>query len=230
MLHRKRHARVAHTQPDECLLERAGHTGAVARREIPRRRRDDLVAGDAPLADRQPVPEAATRGFELATLYPQASALGLLAGAAWDAKPLLRTSAQSWTELGHIPKAGEAAAAIRFDADAGEIRGPLDLGFALSRLSPSPAKREQRAAALGDADFLSNAYLGNGGNREFGQRLFNWLLADDALIEVPDRGAPDRSLDLSQRGLGTISVGFLVALPLLLLAAGGFIAWRRRRR
>ncbi|MFO1516697.1 MAG: Gldg family protein [Lysobacterales bacterium] len=174
--------------------------------------------------------QAATRGFELATLYPQASALGLLAGAAWDAKPLLRTSAQSWTELGHIPKAGEAAAAIRFDADAGEIRGPLDLGFALSRLSPSPAKREQRAAALGDADFLSNAYLGNGGNREFGQRLFNWLLADDALIEVPDRGAPDRSLDLSQRGLGAISLGFLVLLPLLLLAAGGLIAWRRQRR
>ena len=32
-------------------------------------------------------------------------------------------------------------------------------------------KREQRAAVLGDADFLSNAYLGEGGNRALGDRL-----------------------------------------------------------
>ena len=57
------------------------------------------------------------------------------------------------------------------------MRGPLDLGFALSRLSPRPDRREQRAVVIGDGDFLSNRFLGNGGNRELGQRVFNWLLA-----------------------------------------------------
>lgn len=175
-------------------------------------------------------PQAITRGFDLTTLLPQASALGQLAGAKWQMQPLLRTGQQSWSETGHIPKAGEDAASIRYDADAGEIRGPLDLGFALTRLSASPAKSEQRAVAIGDADFLGNAYLGNGGNREFGQRLFNWLLLDDALVQIADRGAPDRTLDLTQRGLAITSFVFLLGLPLLLLATGGAITWRRRRR
>ena len=112
---------------------------------------------------------------------------------------------------------------------AGEIPGPLDMGFALSRLSPSPAKKEQRVVAIGDGDFLSNAFLGNGGNREFGQRVFDWLLADDAMIDLPDKGAPDRQLQLSQTQLGVIGLGFLLVLPVLLLAAGGWIWWRRKR-
>lgn len=175
-------------------------------------------------------PHAVTRGFDLITLLPQAAALGQLADPRWDVKPLLRTGAQSWTETGAMPKAGETSETIRFDADAGELRGPLDLGFALTRLSPSPAKREQRAVVIGDGDFLSNSFLGNGGNREFGQRLFNWLLQDDALIEIPDRGALDRELRLGQTGLGMLSFGLLVGLPALLLATGAAIRWRRRRR
>ena len=175
-------------------------------------------------------PNPITRNFDLTTLLPQSAALGQLTGARWDMKPLLRSGAQSWTETGAIPKAGENAANVRFDADNGEIRGPLDLGFALSRLSPKPGQHEQRAVVIGDGDFLSNSFLGNGGNREFGQRLFNWLLADDALIEIADRGAADRELALGQNGLAMISIGFLIVLPLLLLCCGGWIWWRRRRR
>ena len=172
---------------------------------------------------------AITRGFELTTLLPQAAALAQLGAARWDVKPILRSGAQSWSEIGKIPKSGEAVT-IRYDENTDEIRGPLDLGFALSRLSPRPDRREQRAAVIGDGDFLSNSFLGNGGNREFGQRLFNWLLADDGLIDVPDRGAPDREIHFSQTGLSVLGIGFLVGLPALLLGAGGVIWWRRRRR
>ncbi len=117
-------------------------------------------------------------------------------------KPILRSSDKSWNETGHIPKVGEAADTIRQDADAGEIPGPLDLGFALSRISPRPDKREQRVVVIGDGDFLSNSFLGNGGNREFGQRVFDWLLGDDDQIAVPDKSAPDRVLALTQTQLG----------------------------
>lgn len=145
-------------------------------------------------------------------------------------QPLLRSGAQSWNETGAIPKAGESGATIRFDPDTDEMRGPLDLGFALSRLSPRPDRREQRAVVIGDGDFLSNRFLGNGGNRELGQRVFNWLLADDALIEIPDRGAPDRLIQLSQTRLAMIGLGLLIVLPLILAAIGIVTAWRRRRR
>lgn len=174
--------------------------------------------------------QAITENFVLTTLFPQPAALAQLAGAHWDMKSILRSSAKSWNETGHIPKAGEAADTIHQDADAGEIPGPLDLGFALTRLSPRPDKREQRVVVIGDGAFLSNSFLGNGGNREFGQRVFDWLLGDDAQIAVADSSAPDRELTLSQNQLSAISLVFLLALPLLLAASGMLIWWRRRRR
>jgi gliding motility-associatede transport system auxiliary component len=175
-------------------------------------------------------PHAITKGFLLTTLLPQPAALAQLADPHWDLKPILRSSDKSWNETGRIPKAGEAADTIRQDADAGEIPGPLDLGFALSRISPRPDKKEQRVVVIGDGDFLSNSFLGNGGNRELGQRVFDWVLGDDDQISVPDKSAPDRTLSLTQAELGVLSVVFLVALPLVLAASGMLIWWRRRRR
>jgi ABC-type uncharacterized transport system involved in gliding motility auxiliary subunit len=175
-------------------------------------------------------PHAITKNFLLTTLLPQPAALAQLADPAWDVKPILRSSDQSWNEIGHIPKAGEAADTIRQDADAGEIAGPLDLGFALSRISPRPDKREQRVVVIGDGDFLSNSFLGIAGNRELGQRVFDWLTGDDDQIAVPDKSAPDRALAMTQTQLGVLSVVFLVALPFVLAASGMLIWWRRRRR
>ncbi|GAB2537317.1 GldG family protein [Rhodanobacter koreensis] len=180
-----------------------------------------IALGDYP-------PQAITRGFTLTTLFPQVSALAQVTQAGWAVKPFLRSSAQSWTEFHPIDNAKPSD--IRFDATAGELKGPLDFGFALSRLSPSPDKSEQRAVVIGDGDFLSNTFLGNGGNHALGERVFDWLLGDDKLVDLPPRGAPDRLIEISQAGLNTISLGFLLVLPLLLLLIGGLIVWRRRRR
>ncbi|KQX96334.1 ABC transporter [Rhodanobacter sp. Root480] len=172
--------------------------------------------------------QAITRGFTFTTLFPQASALAQVSQRDWAVAPFLRSGPQSWTEF--QPIANDATSDIRFDAAAGELKGPLDFGLALSRLSPSPDKSEQRAVVIGDGDFLSNTFLGNGGNRALGERVFDWLLGDDKLVDLPPRGAPDRLLQISQGGLNAISVGFLIVLPLLLLLIGGAIVWRRRRR
>jgi ABC-type uncharacterized transport system involved in gliding motility auxiliary subunit len=180
-----------------------------------------IARGDYP-------PQAITQGFTLTTLFPQVSSLAQVARAGWAVKPFLRSGAQSWTEFRPIDN--DKPSDIRFNASAGELKGPLDFGFALSRLSPSPDKSEQRAVVIGDGDFLSNTFLGNGGNRALGERVFDWLLGDDKLVNLPPRGAPDRLLQTSQTELNTISVGFLIALPLLLLLIGGLVVWRRRRR
>jgi ABC-type uncharacterized transport system involved in gliding motility auxiliary subunit len=169
-------------------------------------------------------------GFALTTLLPQPAALAKLADTRWAIASLLQSSAKSWNETSRIPKAGEAGDTVRQDADAGEIPGPLDLAFALSRVSPRPDRHEQRVVVIGDGDFLSNSFLGNGGNAEFGQRVFDWLLGDDAQVSVPDRSAPDRQLVLSQATLTALAAAFLVIVPLLLAACGALIWWRRRRR
>jgi len=170
---------------------------------------------------------AITRGLSLTTLFPQVSALALARRGEWEVQPFLRSGPQSWTEFKPIDNA--ASSSIRYDADAGELKGPLDFGLTFARLSPSPDKSEQRIAVIGDGDFLSNTFLGNGGNRALGERIFDWLLGDDALVNLPPRGAPDRALRISQGQLNATTFGFLLGLPLLLLALGGLIAWRRRR-
>ena len=174
------------------------------------------------------VPNAITRGFTLTTLFPQVSALAQVAQGDWAVHAFLRSSIQSWTEFKPIDNSKPSD--IRFDAAAGELKGPLDFGFALSRLSPSPDKSEQRVVVIGDGDFISNSFLGNGGNRAMGERVFDWLLGDDKLVDLPPRGAPDRIIQISQLELSVVSVGFLIVLPLLLLLIGGLIVWRRRRR
>lgn len=179
-----------------------------------------ITLGDYP-------PHAITRGLTLTTLFPQVSALALSRKGDWEVKPFLRSSAQSWTEFQPIDNA--QASNIRYDADAGELKGPLDFGLTFTRLSPSPDKSEQRVAVIGDGDFLSNTFLGNGGNRALGERVFDWVLGDDALVNLPPRGAPDRALQISQGQLNAVTFGFLIGLPVVLLALGGLIAWRRRR-
>ena len=171
-----------------------------------------------------------TREMNSLTLYPQATALDVSAAQGWQSEPLLTTLERAWTEIGPI------SGTIRFDEDSDERMGPLDIGFVFSRLmgkkeaGEEEDASEQRVIVIGDADFLSNAYLGNGGNVELGLNLFNWLNHDDQFIAVTARTAGDVNLELSKTAQIIIGFGFLFGLPLLLLSAGAAIWWRRRNR
>jgi hypothetical protein len=173
-------------------------------------------------------PTTITRGLDQTALFAQVQALASTSATEWSAKPLLRSSARSWTERQPIDDAHPST--IRFDPDKGELRGPLDFGFALSRLSPNPEKNQQRAVVIGDGDFLSNAFIGQAGNRALGDRVMDWLLGDDALLDVDRSVAPDRVVRLSRGGLTALAAVFMIALPVILLLLGVGIAWRRRRR
>ncbi len=162
-----------------------------------------------------------TRGFQLDTLFPGVVALAR-DGSNWQYMPLLRSSAHSFTMPSGVGDAPSAGGAV-------ELHGPLDFGFALSRLSASPVHLQQRVVVVGDGDFLSNTYIGNGGNAALGNRIFDWLLGDDALVQLPPRPAPDRVLRISQGGLDLLTIA-LVALPTLLLAISTLLWLRRRHR
>ncbi len=166
-------------------------------------------------------PHPITRNFQNLTLFPRARALERADGEDYVAVPFLRSLPRAWTERG--PLEGE----IRFDPDQGEREGPLTLGLAQTREQGSD--QEQRVVVMGDGDFLTNTYLGNGGNLDLGLNIVQWLSHNDRLIDIPAKTAPDTQLQLSSLTLVLIGLGFLVLLPLTLLSAGLVIWWRRRR-
>jgi ABC-type uncharacterized transport system involved in gliding motility auxiliary subunit len=171
-----------------------------------------------------------TRNFELNTLFPLAGGLRPDAAGEWRATALLETLSNTWLESGKV------SGKITFDEDADQP-GPVTIGVALSRPLPSggdaaaeaPAAT-QRAVIVADGDFLSNGFLGLGGNLQLALNIINWLSSDDALIDIPARTAPDLTLQLSSTGTGVIGFGFLLLVPALLFGSGLFIWFRRRRR
>lgn len=183
------------------------------------------ATGDARmLVASQYPPQTITDGFTLNTVFPRAAALAALPGAAWSVQPILQSGARSWTQT-----APADPAQATFDPASGTLKGPLTFGYALSRLSPSPDRNQQRVVVIGGGDFLSNAFVGDAGNLAFGERVFDWLLGDDALASVA-QPAPDAVMKPTRAQLGALTFGYLVALPILLILIGLASNWRRRRR
>lgn len=178
-----------------------------------------------------------TRELRTMTLFPHTLALEWDRREGWEGQPLLSSQSRAWTETG--PMSGD----IGYDAGSDERAGPLDIAFALTRQHDSAGpeagaeasaetgeSREQRVMAVGDGDFISNAYLGNGGNLDLGLNMMSWLSNDDSFIAIRATSAPDQSLNLSSTMQAIIGLGFLFGVPLGLLGSGVFIWLRRRKR
>ena len=180
---------------------------------------DFALVGEYP---RHPI----TQNLSSLSLFPQAQALEFSGDERWQLQVFLQSDERSWNETGELR--GE----IFKGDDEDESSGPLNIGLTLARSLQGDDGElfEQRAVIIGDADFVSNRYLGNGSNLEIGLNLVNWLSHDDRLIAINPRPAPDTRLELSQPELLAIALFFLLLLPLGLLASGLRIWLKRRKR
>ena len=89
--------------------------------------------------------------------------------------------------------------------------------------------QEQRLIIVGDGDFLSNVFLGYGGNLDLGLKMINWLATDDTLIDIPSKTAVDLDLELSSSAVILLGGIFLFILPLGLISMGLSVwLWRRK--
>lgn len=159
------------------------------------------------------------------TLLPKAVALEQSnVESEWQFTELLNTQQNTWADI-EVSDDGSYA----FDEGIDTL-GPLTAGALLTRVHSGKTEREQRIAVIGDGDFISNTYLGNGGNLEISLALINWLANDDKLIAIPVKLTLDSQLDLTKTQAAVIGIGFLIVLPVILLAIGGWIWWSRRRR
>jgi len=166
------------------------------------------------------IPHPTTRQLTSPILLPEAQAFEVTPLAGQKTGVLLQTSEASWTELGALE--GE----IAFDDNSSEVAGPLILGVSIERQINN---RDQRVIIIGDADFGSSAFLGNGSNLAFIESLFLWLGGNAAALEFVTAPAMDAELNLNKQQIISLSIGYLAVLPLSLLGIAGFTVWRRRQ-
>lgn len=161
------------------------------------------------------------------SFFPLAGVVTVTPESEWIDEPLLITMSSTWLET------RQQDGAITFDI-AEDVPGPLQLGLALTRMQAGSARSsgsadEQRVVLIADSDFISNGFLGKGGNQQLAMNIINWLSRDEQLIDIPTSLSPDAKLELSRNDILIIGFGFLL-LPLFLLGSGLLIGWRRRRR
>jgi hypothetical protein len=144
-----------------------------------------------------------TENLDRMSAFPTATSLAWEAPEGWQTRGLAATGLRAWRETGDLDQA------VSFDAER-DTAGPLDLAVALQR--PRPSGGSQRVLVVGDADFLSNAYLGLAANLALGSNAVSWLSEDDRLLDVPVVRA----------------LGAPLLLPVVVLALG-LLRWQRRR-
>ncbi|MFT7413964.1 MAG: ABC-type uncharacterized transport system involved in gliding motility auxiliary subunit [Methylophagaceae bacterium] len=146
----------------------------------------------------------------------------------WQHLPLLTAQKNVWSETTLAKKDAEPPYVFDLGDD---TKGPLNIGYLLTRTREnSENNTEQRIVVIGDGDFLSNTYLGNGSNLELGMAIMNWLAGDDDLIHIPVKTTIDNQLALNHTQSLFIGLGFLIVMPLLLLGIGLWLWWYRRRQ
>jgi len=166
-----------------------------------------------------------TEKMKYFTLFITASAMSANKGSEWKSTPLLLSQVTSWSETdGFIID-------VNFESDKGDTRGPLTIGLALEReFTHKNNTKQQRVVVIGDSDFLANNNIGQGANLTFVLNAMNWLSDDDELIAITPKNAPDMQLNMDKTKIAIIGFGFLVIIPLSLLAAGIGIWLKRRKR
>jgi ABC-type uncharacterized transport system involved in gliding motility auxiliary subunit len=160
-----------------------------------------------------------TAAFQYNTLFPYARQIGVTEMEDWRVTPLIEVAPRGWVEMSKLDDKPA------FDASH-DLPGPVNIAAAFER---TVNEKQQRIVVIGNAAFLSNAFLGNAGNLQLGIATLNWLTAEDNLVAIDPRPASDSRIEVDQMTLYLIGFGFFVALPLAFVVTGVVIWWRRRK-
>lgn len=118
-----------------------------------------------------------------------------------------------------------AGIVLEWDTVVGEAwsSGPDDRGL-------PPLKPTARIVIVGDASLLTNRYLGVGSNRALAQNAIDWLTRKAHFLNFGQRAQTSSQLRVARPDLRWLVYGLEFGLPLLLVAAGLAVWWRRRSR
>jgi hypothetical protein len=168
------------------------------------------------LSDESPL----QKSLNASVLLPNARSPEIMSNK-WQAQLLLKTGSRSWNETGALQ------GSISRDTAAGEQQGPLNLALVLSRKSDDD--HLQKVVVVGDSDFLSNSFIGNGANRDFGVALIHWLAGNRQLVQLPEFVPLDQQWHWQPATMAAIASAMMFGLPLIFVLTGSVIVWRRNK-
>ncbi len=177
-----------------------------------------------------------TIAFEVQTAEPPMPGPGAPPPPPSVAAAILESSGYSWLET-------STSGPVAKDAD--EKTGPLamavaiDLSLADQQPPPYPGAppmpedsdvRKGRLVVVGDYDFIRDDLYERGlqENIFLATASFSWLARNDKLVTIPPREPMDRTIMLGTAQKNLAVVISAVLIPLMVLAAGMIVWWRRR--
>lgn len=137
--------------------------------------------------------------------------------------PLLSTGDRTW---GETDPATMYTGRPEFDP-ASDRRGPLPFGWVLE--ARRGGERPGRLVVIGNSEFLNNAMINQGANRDLLLNIMGWLAREQGLIQVRGRDPLSQPVVLSQAQKEVYGWGAILGWPLLVGSlALGFMLRRRR--
>ncbi|ANF98117.1 GldG family protein [Paenibacillus bovis] len=157
---------------------------------------------------------------DLYTIMSLSIALKQEGKAGWTVTPLLTSSSNSYgeTDLSGLLES-------RTERSSNDLSGPFDLGYAVSS-----AKGEPKAVILGGSTFMMDQSISQQGNLDFVLNSVNNLVGNESQVTIrPQVEEKYKEVYLTMSQARTIFTVTVIVLPLLLVAIGVFLWWRRRR-
>jgi ABC-type uncharacterized transport system involved in gliding motility auxiliary subunit len=106
-------------------------------------------------------------------------------------------------------------------------KGPFVLGAA-GTFNSGKGGGGGRFVVVGSSSWVANTYLRLAGNRDLFLNMMNWLSADEDLISIRPKEPEDRRLTMTRSQMALAFYSSVLAIPLLILAAGISVWWKRR--
>ncbi len=154
---------------------------------------------------------------EVATAFPLTRTMDVKSGDKTTVEKLFSTSDNSYATTNL--KSDE----IRIDTRK-DKKGPLTLAAA------GTYSGKGRFVVVGSSAWIANNFLRFNGNRDLFLNMMNWLSADEDLISIRPKEPADQAVNVQKLGQSISRIFFasIVFLPLIVIASGVAVWWRRR--
>ena len=106
-------------------------------------------------------------------------------------------------------------------------KGPLTIAAA-GTYSTAKDNSQGRFLAMGSSSWAANGFINFNGNSDLALNAINWLASDEDLISIRPKQPEDRRITMTKSQLNWVRATSQFLLPLVVVAAGISVWWKRR--